>query len=57
VIRGRVPDLADRPTGCSFRERCDRALPRCATDDPGLTAHGAARAVACHNPLPAEGVA
>jgi peptide/nickel transport system ATP-binding protein len=57
VIGGRVPDLADRPAGCSFRERCDRALPRCATDDPGLQPQGAGREVACHNPLPAEGAA
>ena len=26
AIAGRVPDLVSRPTGCSFRERCTRAL-------------------------------
>ncbi len=57
VIPGRVPDLADRPAGCSFRERCDRALARCAADDPALEAQGAGCAVACHNPRPAEGAA
>ncbi len=57
VIEGLVPDLARRPAGCSFRERCKRALERCAVDDPKLEPIGQGRAVACHNPLPAAGAA
>jgi oligopeptide/dipeptide ABC transporter ATP-binding protein len=52
VIAGRVPDLVARPAGCSFRERCSRALPRCASDDPALgPAAAAGTRVACHNPV------
>ena len=55
VITGRVPDLAPRPKGCSFRERCSRALERCAVDDPVLRSTHGGTAVACHNPVPAPG--
>ena len=33
-IAGQPPNLADRPTGCSFHPRCPDALPRCTTDEP-----------------------
>jgi peptide/nickel transport system ATP-binding protein len=52
VIPGVVPDLSARLQGCRFRERCPRALALCATADPPLQAIGAARGVACHNPVP-----
>jgi oligopeptide/dipeptide ABC transporter ATP-binding protein len=55
VISGRVPDLAARPKGCSFRERCGRALERCAVDDPALRPGSGGSAVACHNPVPPPG--
>jgi peptide/nickel transport system ATP-binding protein len=57
VIAGRVPDLVARPTGCSFRERCSRALEVCARVDPRLEAGRGGVRVACHNPVPASGTA
>ncbi len=52
VIPGVVPDLMSRPRGCSFRERCPRAIAVCAEVDPDLRAEGGeGRAVACHHPL------
>ncbi len=55
VIPGIVPDLIERPTGCSFRERCERAVSVCARVDPELEAAGHERAVACHNPVSDKG--
>jgi peptide/nickel transport system ATP-binding protein len=52
VIPGSVPDLAARPSGCSFRTRCERASGICAEHDPALEAKGPGRAVACHHPVP-----
>lgn len=34
TIPGEVPDLARLPEGCIFRDRCDRAMPRCAQVPP-----------------------
>lgn len=36
TIPGEVPDLANLPGGCIFRDRCDQAMARCATDVPPL---------------------
>jgi oligopeptide/dipeptide ABC transporter ATP-binding protein len=47
TIPGVVPDLADLPEGCRFRERCDVAIERCATEDPQLTQVAPDRHVAC----------
>jgi len=55
VIPGVVPDLVDRPLGCSFRERCSRARAICAEADPELERVSATHAVACHNPVPLSG--
>lgn len=55
VIPGIVPDLIERPTGCSFRERCECAVSVCARVDPELEAAGHERAVACHNPVSDKG--
>jgi peptide/nickel transport system ATP-binding protein len=52
VIPGSVPDLASRPSGCSFRSRCARASSLCAEHDPDLVADAPGRAVACHHPVP-----
>ncbi len=54
VIPGVVPDLVERPTGCHFRDRCDRAQGICEREDPRLERIGRDRAVACHNPVPEE---
>ena len=53
VISGTVPDLVNRPSGCSFRDRCSRAREVCAAHDSALESHGG-RAVACHNPVPED---
>ncbi|MFQ5514633.1 MAG: ABC transporter ATP-binding protein [Myxococcota bacterium] len=55
VIPGAVPSLLDRPRGCSFRERCERASELCARVDPRLEELSAGRQLACHNPLPESG--
>jgi oligopeptide/dipeptide ABC transporter ATP-binding protein len=52
VIEGVVPDLAERPSGCSFRDRCARASALCSELDPKLESLGSGRKVACHHPLP-----
>ena len=54
VIPGVVPDLVERPTGCHFRDRCERAQGICEREDPRLERIGGDRAVACHNPVPEE---
>ena len=54
VIPGVVPDLESLAQGCRFRERCARAIDRCASDDPQLELLGSGRGVACHNPVPRE---
>ncbi|KIC16337.1 ABC transporter ATP-binding protein [Leisingera sp. ANG-Vp] len=36
TIPGEVPDLANLPGGCIFRDRCDQAMPRCASQVPPL---------------------
>jgi oligopeptide/dipeptide ABC transporter ATP-binding protein len=46
TIPGQVPAPGRRPSGCAFRARCGRAMPRCAWDQPRLR-NGAA----CWNPL------
>jgi oligopeptide/dipeptide ABC transporter ATP-binding protein len=51
TIEGVVPDLAERPSGCSFRDRCARASAICADLDPKLDERGRGRGVACHHPL------
>ncbi|KPD10418.1 ABC transporter ATP-binding protein [Phaeobacter sp. 11ANDIMAR09] len=37
TIPGEVPDLANLPGGCIFRDRCDQAVPRCASEVPPLS--------------------
>jgi oligopeptide/dipeptide ABC transporter ATP-binding protein len=36
TIPGEVPDLANLPGGCIFRDRCDQATSRCASEVPPL---------------------
>lgn len=35
-IRGEIPNLANLPEGCAFRDRCDFAVEKCKTSDPML---------------------
>jgi oligopeptide/dipeptide ABC transporter ATP-binding protein len=46
IIAGGLPDLVALPTGCVFRERCDRAVPSCAVRRPELL--GSSHKTACH---------
>jgi len=50
-VKGSVPSLTDRSTGCSFEPRCPRAEPVCRQTEPGVTELGGARSVRCHCPL------
>lgn len=47
-IRGNVPDAREPPSGCSFRDRCPSALPRCAQQAPALRMAASGHRVACH---------
>jgi peptide/nickel transport system ATP-binding protein len=42
-----APDARNPPSGCTFRDRCPAAMPRCAAEAPGPTRVGA-RIVHCH---------
>lgn len=50
-IRGEVPSLLNRPTGCEFHPRCVHARERCAREVPALTQAGARHSFTCHYPL------
>jgi len=51
-IPGMVPPPGARGQGCTFAERCPRALPRCRAETPPLAAHQENHLVACWNPQP-----
>jgi peptide/nickel transport system ATP-binding protein len=53
TIPGMVPSLRHLPTGCRFRDRCERALEVCARVDPPLETKRDGQSAACHNPVPA----
>ena len=44
---GEPPDPARLPTGCRYRSRCPIAMPRCASEEPGLLDLGAGHRAAC----------
>jgi oligopeptide/dipeptide ABC transporter ATP-binding protein len=46
VIEGSLPDLAQLPRGCIFRERCTVGIPRCRDERPQLA--GRDHRAACH---------
>ena len=48
TIPGTVPALAQRPSGCYFVDRCDRAIPECHAAHPRLLGEMSHR-VACWN--------
>ncbi|MBU8896587.1 ABC transporter ATP-binding protein [Corallococcus sp. M34] len=52
AIPGMVPSLRQLPTGCAFRERCERAVDRCAQVAPALEVKRGAQLAACHHPVP-----
>ena len=50
-LRGEVPSLARRPSGCEFHPRCPFARDRCRTEAPALRASDADHRFTCHFPL------
>ena len=52
AIPGMVPPPGSRGAGCTFAERCARALDRCRIEAPPLAACATAHSVACWNPEP-----
>jgi oligopeptide/dipeptide ABC transporter ATP-binding protein len=49
TIPGNVPNLINRPTGCSFHPRCRWATERCVVEVPALRVVGAGHLAACHH--------
>ena len=47
-IRGSLSDAPPPPPGCTFRNRCPHAMPRCTTDTPALLPVAPDRRAACH---------
>jgi peptide/nickel transport system ATP-binding protein len=47
-IPGLPPSLLDIPAGCAFRDRCPRAMDKCATVVPHLREVRPDRSVSCH---------
>jgi oligopeptide/dipeptide ABC transporter ATP-binding protein len=47
-ISGNVPDAREPPSGCRFRDRCPRAMARCAEETPLLRPVADGHRVACH---------
>jgi oligopeptide/dipeptide ABC transporter ATP-binding protein len=46
-VEGQPPDLANLPSGCAFRERCQFAVERCAEETPLLRSIGQGHLSAC----------
>jgi len=53
AIPGAVPALGAWPSGCRFRDRCDRATEICARVDPPLEPRREGQLAACHHPVEA----
>jgi oligopeptide transport system ATP-binding protein len=54
AIEGTVASPLDRPSGCSFRDRCPRARPRCADAVPPLDPLSAGHRARCFFPVEAN---
>jgi peptide/nickel transport system ATP-binding protein len=48
AIRGEIPSILRRPSGCEFHTRCPRAEALCRTDAPALRPVGRDRQARCH---------
>lgn len=51
AIRGEIPSVIRRPSGCEFHTRCPIARDRCRVDAPSYRTIGGGRTVRCHFPL------
>jgi oligopeptide/dipeptide ABC transporter ATP-binding protein len=51
ILKGEVPNPANKPSGCSFQTRCPRASELCRSVDPPLRSIGTEHQIACHHPL------
>jgi oligopeptide/dipeptide ABC transporter ATP-binding protein len=51
MLRGEVPSLLDRPSGCEFHTRCPYAQARCRTERPQPQRRPRGQTVRCHFPL------
>ncbi|MBO0810760.1 MAG: ABC transporter ATP-binding protein [Microlunatus sp.] len=56
AIPGTAPALQDRPPGCPFHDRCDRATEECQEGDIALAELARGRRAACLHPLLPVGV-
>jgi peptide/nickel transport system ATP-binding protein len=50
-IPGSVPNPLSLPSGCHFRDRCERAIAVCSIVDPTLEFKSSSQWAACHNPI------
>ncbi len=50
-VRGEVPSLFNRPSGCEFHPRCIHARDRCTREAPALTDASVQHSYSCHFPL------
>ncbi|MBL4621392.1 MAG: dipeptide ABC transporter ATP-binding protein [Immundisolibacteraceae bacterium] len=51
ALPGEPPSPGNRPTGCHFHPRCQRATDRCRSEFPEVTQVSPLHAVNCHHPL------
>jgi peptide/nickel transport system ATP-binding protein len=51
AVRGEIPSVFRRPSGCEFHTRCPIARDRCRAEAPAYRRMGAGRTVRCHFPL------
>ena len=52
TLDGAAPALTERPSGCRFRKRCERAQAEWAALEPLLREHRPGTLAACHHPVP-----